>query len=286
MFRDNSVWRTQGATSLFVLLWSSGAIFARLGLDHASAFAFLVLRFAIAFGVLSILALARRRAWWPAPGTRARIAAAGALLLGAYSICYFLALDHGVAPGVLASVLGAQPLVTLVITERRFSAVRAAGLGLALCGLVLVVYQSVVVAQLSVLGIGFALGALAGATAGAILQKQVTQPPEVVLPLQYGVALALCLVCAAFQPLRFEPTLEAAIALLWLALVISVAAQLLLYRLIRAGNLVNVTSLLYLVPITTAILDRLVLGNPVSPVNLAGMAAILAGLAMAFRRRR
>jgi len=40
------------------------------------------------------------------------------------------------------------------------------------------------------------------------------------------------------------------------------------------------------VPITTAILDRLVLGNPVSPVNLAGMAAILAGLAMAFRRRR
>ena len=64
---------------------------------------------------------------------------------------------------------------------------------------------------------------------------------------------------------------------------ISVVAQLLLYRLIRAGNLVNVTSLFYLVPIVVAVMDRIVLGNPLSLVTLAGMAAILAGLAVVFR---
>ncbi len=285
ILRNKSVWTTCGATSLFVLLWSSGAIFARLGLDHASAFAFLVLRFAIAFGVLLALALSRRPRALPAPGSRLRIAAAGSLLLGTYSICYFLALDHGVTPGVLATVLGAQPVLTLVITERRFSLARVAGLGLALCGLVLVVCHSIVMERLSGLGTGFALGSLAGMTIGAILQKSVTQPPIAVLPLQYGVSLILCLAFVPFQPFRFEPAATSVIALLWLALGISVAAQLVLYRLIRAGNLVNVTSLFYLVPIVTAAADRVFLGNPLSLLSLCGMAAIVAGLAIVFRSR-
>ena len=45
-----------GSTALFVLLWSSGAIVSKLGLDHAPAFAFLVLRFALASSVLAMLA--------------------------------------------------------------------------------------------------------------------------------------------------------------------------------------------------------------------------------------
>jgi drug/metabolite transporter (DMT)-like permease len=63
-----------------------------------------------------------------------------------------------------------------------------------------------------------------------------------------------------------------------------VIGQLLLYRLIQAGNLVNVTSLFYLVPIVTAVIDRWILGNALSLPNLCGMAAILAGLALVFRR--
>src|SRR5262245_7787398 len=47
MIRDLSRTRA-GATCLFVLLWSSGAIFARLGLDHASVFDLLTLRYAVA----------------------------------------------------------------------------------------------------------------------------------------------------------------------------------------------------------------------------------------------
>jgi len=283
MIRDRSVWVSHGATSLFVLLWSSGAIFARLGLDHASAFGFLVLRFAVAFGVLACVALSRRPVLVPAPGSHARVAAAGVLLLGGYSICYALALEHGVTPGVLATVLGAQPILTLVITERRFSVMRVAGLGLALCGLVLVVLDSVVLAGLSGLGIAFALGALAGMTLGAILQKSVAQPPLAVLPLQYGVRLLLGLGFVPFQPFHVELSVGFLVPLLWLAIVISVAAQLLLYRLIRAGNLVNVTSLFYLVPIVTAAMDRAVLGTALSLVMFAGMAAILAGLALVRR---
>ncbi|WP_232823810.1 MULTISPECIES: DMT family transporter [Salinicola] len=73
--------------------------------------------------------------------------------------------------------------------------------------------------------------------------------------------------------------------MVWLGLVISVLAQLLLYRMIRQGNLVNVSSLFYLVPIVTAVLDYLLLGNALSPLAILGMAAILGGVALVFRTR-
>ncbi len=63
----------------------------------------------------------------------------------------------------------------------------------------------------------------------------------------------------------------------------TVVATLLLYRLIHAGNLVNVTSLFYLVPAGTAALDYLVLGNRLAPWSLVGMLAILLGLVQVFR---
>ena len=73
-----------------------------------------------------------------------------------------------------------------------------------------------------------------------------------------------------------------ALSLAWMSLVIT-GATLLLYRLIQAGNLVNVTSLFYLVPAGTALLDWLVLGNRLAPLALAGMAAIVGGLVLVLR---
>jgi drug/metabolite transporter (DMT)-like permease len=71
-----------------------------------------------------------------------------------------------------------------------------------------------------------------------------------------------------------------------LGLVISVIAQLLFYRLIHTGNLVNVTSLFYWVPAVTAILDYLFFGNVPSNYGILGMVAILAGLMLVFQRVR
>jgi len=280
---NKNPWAAYGPTTLFVLLWSSGAIFSRWGLDHASAFAFLTLRFALAFSVLLALGLYRGE-FLPQPGTRLRVGITGLLLIGSYSICYFLALDYGITPGVLATLLGVQPLLTLAVLERHYPALRLLGLGLALGGLVLLVYQSLVRAHFSLLGMGFAFGALAGMTIGAILQKRIHQAPARILPLQYGASLLLCLAFIPFQRFTFEFTPGFLVPLLWLGLVISVGAQLLLYRLIRAGNLVNVTSLFYLVPVTTAALDYLVLGHALKLQSLLGMAFILLGLALVFRQ--
>lgn len=272
----------QGATSCFVLLWGCAAIFTRLGLDNASPLALLVFRFAIALGTLLLIGCFRRR-WLPENGTRRQVMLTGLMLIGGYSVCYFQAMAHGVTPGLIATIMGIQPILTLCIVERRLQGIRLAGLVMALSGLVLLVWRSLSASHLPLSGIIFALAALLFMTFGAIMQKKTRQAPADVLPLQYGISLALCLCLlptgsfhASFTPAFFT-------SVLFLGVLISVVAQLLLYRLLSAGSIVNVTSLFYMVPVITAVLDYLLLGNALPWSGVAGMGAILLGIMMVFR---
>ena len=276
-------WAAIGPTALFVLLWSAGAIFSKWGLEHASAFAFLLLRFALACVVLSLLAVYRRR-WWPRGGVR-QVALTGVMLTGGYTIFYLLSLDQGITPGMLATVLGIQPILTLMLLERRASWLRVLGLVIALGGLALVVLDSLLAARFTLLGIGLCLAALLCITVGSIFQKGIQQSPMDVLPLQYAIGLLMCAVVVPFQPFELEWTVGFVVPLIYMSVLISVGATLLLYRLIRMGNLVNVTSLFYLMPGTTALLDYLFLGNRMAPLSLLGMGAILVGLVLVFRQK-
>ncbi|WP_246182522.1 DMT family transporter [Pandoraea pneumonica] len=267
---------------LFVLLWSGGALAAKWGLTHASAFAFLVIRLGVALAALTLLAMTRRQ-WWPAPGTCWRVAGTGVLLIGGYQAAYLLALANGITPGALATVLGVQPILTLVALERSHSGRRLAGLALALAGLALVVAQSLVSARLSAAGSVWALTALACMTLGTIAQKGSRQTPLDVLPLQYAVGLALAVLIAPTQPWHFDNTPGFWLPLLYMGVVISVGATLLLYRMIASGNLVTVTSLFYLVPVVTALLDWGIFGHQPTMLAVAGTGAILLGLRLALR---
>lgn len=283
MASKSSSWAAAAAMSTFVLMWGSAPIFTRWALDHGSVMAVLILRYSLALCVLLVIGLLTQQ-WLPHRGTRRQVAITGLLLIGGYSICYFQAMAHGVTPGLLATLLGVQPILTLLLTERRFSTWRLLGLLLSLLGLILVVYQSLILAKLSVLGMTFALGSLLCITFGSMMQKRIHQSPAEVLPLQYLVTLVLYLCLTPFQSFHFENNMRFFFSLLYLGLVISVMAQLLMYRLIRSGNLVNVTSLFYLVPVVTIILDYLILGNSMSGLAIIGMMSILAGLFIVFRQ--
>ena len=77
-----------GPTSLFVLLWCSGAIISEIGLRHGSPFALLFFRYLIGFVALTGYALwqcvLRRGVVLPAPGTRGRVAMIGFLVYMEY----------------------------------------------------------------------------------------------------------------------------------------------------------------------------------------------------------
>ncbi|WP_095107720.1 DMT family transporter [Pseudomonas sp. Irchel 3E20] len=272
------------STSVFVLLWSSGAIFSKWGLAHASPFAFLLMRFALALVALvllmPLLKLKRPRAGKPLLFALAT----GAVLLGAYQIFYLLALDFKITPGVMATLMGVQPILTVVLMERQRSWHRIFGLLLGLAGLVMVVYQSIGLAGVSLAGILFGLLALLAMTLGSIMQKRITDNPLGTLPVQYLAGLVLCAVFVPFQPFHFEYSSGFIVPVLWMGLVVSVLATLLLYRLIARGNLVNVTSLFYLVPAVTAVMDYLVFGNRLAALSVLGMGLIIVGLGLVFRK--
>lgn len=90
-----------------------------------------------------------------------------------------------------ATLPGIQPILTLLLIERRFSAIRLLGLLLSLYGLKLVVWQSL----LRVAG-------LLCMTCCALMQKSITQAASQVLPLHYLVILTACLCLLPWQPGR------------------------------------------------------------------------------------
>ncbi|MGR9098807.1 EamA family transporter, partial [Klebsiella quasipneumoniae] len=209
-------------------------------------------------------------------------AATGLMLIGGYSVCYFEAMANGVTPGLIATMMGIQPILTLCVVERRLQGRRLLGLLLALAGLVLLVWRSLAASPMAMAGILFALAALLLMTFGALWQKRSRQSPADVLPLQYAVSLVLCLLIAPVSGFRFTVNVGLIIPVLFLGLLISVVAQL-LYRLLSAGNIVNVTSLFYLVPAITALLDYLLLGNRLPAAAMVGMVAIVGGIVLVFR---
>ncbi len=275
---------SQSATSTFVLLWGSAAIFTRWGLDSASPIALLILRFATALFVLLLIAIFRRRLL-PKHGTRKQVLLTGLLIIAGYSICYFKAMAHGVTPGLMATIMGIQPILTLCLLEKSLQKERLLGLLIALAGLILLVWKSLTMSFIAPIGIFFALAALICITFGAILQKNIQQAPTDVLPLQYVVSLLVCLFIVPFEHFEITWNSQLIISVLFLGILISVVAQLLLYRLLNQGNLVNVTSLFYIVPVVTALLDFLILKNKLPLAGLIGMIAILIGLTLVFKNK-
>ncbi|USP41799.1 DMT family transporter [Acinetobacter sp. XS-4] len=275
---------SQSATSIFVLLWGSAAIFTRWGLDNASPMALLILRFSTALIVLSLLAIFRKRLL-PKHGTRKQVLLTGLLMIAGYSICYFKAMAHGVTPGLMATIMGIQPILTLCLLEKNLQKERLFGLCIALAGLILLVWKSLTMSFIAPIGILFALTALICITFGAIMQKNIQQAPTDVLPLQYIVSLVVCLFIVPFEHFEVTWNSQLIISVLFLGILISVVAQLLLYRLLSQGNIVNVTSLFYLVPVVTALLDFLILKNKLPVAGLIGMIAILLGLMLVFKKK-
>ena len=256
----HSLW-LRAMPALFVLLWSTGFLGAKLGLPYAEPFTFLGIRMLIASALLLALALATRAPWpanWPLVG---RIALAGLLVHAGYLGGVFSAIRVGMSPGVVALLVGLQPLLTASLAGfllgERVTARQWQGLALGLVGVTLVVGGKLTSGQFSVFGLSMAALALACITFGTLYQKRHCSGMDLRSGgvIQYAAtALVLLLLAAGLETMQVQWTSTFIFALLWLVLVLSVGAVGLLYELIRRGEAARVASLFYLTPPTTAVL--------------------------------
>jgi drug/metabolite transporter (DMT)-like permease len=98
--------------------------------------------------------------------------------------------------------------------------------------------------------------------------------------------MAAYLVTLPLALLETEPALwnaEMMWAMAWAVLVLTLGGSSLFYILIQRGAAASVTSLLYLVPPTTAVMAWVLFNEPITLVTLAGIVVTAAGVSLVVR---
>jgi drug/metabolite transporter (DMT)-like permease len=129
-----------------------------------------------------------------------------------------------------------------------------------------------------------ALAALLGITAGTLYQKRYCPRFDLRTGsvLQFLPSLMItALIASQTETMVIAWSGDFIFALGWLVLVLSVGAISLLNLLIRSGSAVNVASLFYLTPPTTALIAWAVFGETLTGLALVGMGVTVFGVWLA-----
>lgn len=274
---------------LFVFLWSTGFIGAKYGLPYAEPLSFLLSRYGFVIALMTVIALAMRAPWPKEPRQWLHIGVSGLLVHAVYLGGVFVSIKHGLPAGIAALVVGMQPLLTALgagwLLGEKVSGRQWAGLGLGFIGVGLVVSGKFGDAALGPMLIP-ALIALLGITAGTLYQKRFCAQFD----LRTGsviqfvpTALLTAVAVAIFEDFRIEWTGQFAFALGWLVLVLSIGAISLLNLLIRSGSAVNVASLFYLTPISTALIAFALFDEKLTLTATFGMLLAVSGVYLVAR---
>lgn len=281
------------APVLFVLCWGSGFPVVKLGLEYIEPFTLLALRSALnVVLVLAIVPFVRIR--WPRDWREVgHIAVSGFLLQFAYLGAMFTALGGGVSQGVAALVAGMQPLLTAAVAGpllgERVAPRQWAGFVLGFGGLAFVMSERIALAEATALGfIAAGLTPLL-ITAGSLYQKRFSADMDLrsgMLIQHLTAGCASAIVAFSIETREVEWGIEIGFVLVWLALILSVAATNLYYVMLRRGQAARVSSLFYLTPPTAAVLGYLTYGEAFGWIGLAGFAIAVIGVALASKAAR
>jgi drug/metabolite transporter (DMT)-like permease len=272
---------------LFVALWSTGFIGARLGMPHTEPLTFLFVRYVAVIALMWVIAMTTH-APWPAKGRDWwHIGIAGLMLHAGYLGGVFVAISLGLPAGVAALVVCLQPLLTAVgagwLLGETVRSRQWLGLLLGLAGVSLVVANKIGTV-FTVQALVCSVFALVAITCGTLYQKKFCPRFDWrtgVVAQFIPTAVVTGLGAWWFETGRMDFTGELVFALAWLVLVLSVGAVSLLNWLIRQSSAVNVASLFYLVPPCTALVAWALFGESFSQLALLGMAMVVGGVYLA-----
>ena len=230
------------------------------------------------------------RAPWPRGRAALHSAGVGALQLALQFGALYYAVAAGVNVGMVALIIGTMPIVTallgLALLGEPVRRLQWLGFALGFAGVAMAVAE----------GIGPAHGAGAGAylavaigllaiSAGTLYQKRLGSSVDLRsgLAVQHLVASALLLPLALLEGWRIDASPALLGSLGWMIAVNSLAAFALFFVLIKRGAVNEVATLFFLMPPVTAVLDYVVLGDPLSALKLAGIAVAAVGVDLAAR---
>lgn len=275
------------APGVFVVLWASGFVAARLTAGHVEPVSFLAFRFPLAALCMLALVLIFRQKPLPAR-QRLHAATVGFFLHAAYLSCIYWAVTHGLPAGVSALIVGLQPIATVFmavpVLGERVDGRHWLGLAAGIAGVALVLspkFSLAAIDGITPVTAGIAVIGMLSATIGTICQKRVASH----LPLlpsvmwQYvGASVAVAILAALTENLGFDGSIQAWAGLAWAVVILSVGAILTLMYLIREGAVAKVSALIFLVPGVTAVITYLMFDEMLTFMQVVGMAVTAAAV--------
>jgi drug/metabolite transporter (DMT)-like permease len=161
---------------VFVFLWSTGFIGAKLGLPYVEPLTFLATRFGICF-LLMLPVIVFTKTIWPSRWQDfGHISISGLLMHGGYLGFVFLSIDQGVPAGISSLIVGIQPLIVAALAGMLLGEVVSRrqwiGLLLGLAGVFLVVLNKLSLGQGSTFGMSLSFIALFSIALGTLYQKK------------------------------------------------------------------------------------------------------------------
>ena len=281
------------APGIFVLLWATGFLIAKLGVPYAQPLTILAIRFVLAAVMMAGVAFIMR-APWPRSWRRiGHIATIGILLQAVYLGGCYIAIYAGMPAGMAALIVGFQPILTAAtagpILGERTRPLQWIGIVIGFVGLMMVLWERMVIDLSHPAALLFAILSLLGITSATIYQKRFCPSFD----LRSGTAIQYLAASVVMVPLAFflgigdivwAPTFIFALA--WLVIVLSGVSIALLTWMISRGAASKVASLFYLTPPIAAIGSYFWFDETLSPLALAGMAVIVFGLYLLNRTRK
>ena len=272
------------APLVFVTLWSTGFVAAKYSMDNADPFVFLCLRFSItALALIPILLFfgqALPRSIW----TFRHDMVTGVLLHCGYLGFLFWPIKNGVPSGIVAIIIGVQPILTLILANlyigEQIDFRKLLGLLLGFAGITVVIVGKFGMT----LGLGggleltdllMCLVSLMAIASGVFYQKKFCDQSKL-LPGTLMQYIAGSLATAVFALLfgevwQIDWTPSFTIALAWQVLGLSIGAVLLLMFIIKNGEAGRVSSMFYLVPPLVVIEAHYLFGETLGAISIFGM---------------
>lgn len=271
---------------VFVMLWASGFIGARLGLEYAEPATLLTIRMVsnVVFFLL-LIALLKRKI--PRGMDFVHSFIVGALIHGFYLGGSYLAIGWGMPAGLSSLLVGLQPILTALLivgfTAERFKLSQWLGLGLGFIGICLVLIGDIEWQNDDHKLIAFTgcMLALIGITFGTLYQKRYCKGVDMVgsALIQYLAAGVMFLPAALhYETMEVQWTMEFILTMVWLVVVLSCVAILLLLYMVENGAASAVASVFYMVPPVTAIQAWLMFGETFDALGALGF--VLAAVAV------
>ena len=277
------------APALFVLLWSTGFVGAKYGLPYADPFVFLAVRVLIAAMLLFALAKVMRMPIRIGRSAVTRSGLIGFFLHACYLGGVFYSIAQGLPAGVAAVVTSLQPVLVSVLAVKvlgeKLRLRQVTGLFVGLLGVILVLGVSFD-AQIPLPALLAIFIALIGSTTATLLQKKIGADIPLLSGTAYQYLFSGCVlgvIAIATQETSIDWNLRFTAAFVWLLLVLSVGAILLLLWLLNSGSAAKVSSLFYLVPPATALEAFFLFGEKVNTQGFLGIGITALGVWLVMR---